>query len=47
MGLIGVLDRAADGGLISVPDIVERLGETNFRIHPRLLKELLDRHKPE
>ncbi|HEX6900868.1 MAG TPA: DUF3368 domain-containing protein [Thermoanaerobaculia bacterium] len=47
MGLIGVLDRAADRGLISVPDTVERLGETNFRVHPRLLKELLDRHKPK
>lgn len=43
-GLIGILDESATRGLIDLPLAVERLRQTNFRISPRLLKSLLDRH---
>jgi predicted nucleic acid-binding protein len=42
-GLLGVLDLAAEQGLIVLPEAVERLRTTSFRIEPRLLKLLLDR----
>ncbi len=45
-GLVGILDRAATGGLITLPSIVTRLSRTNFRIAPRILKTLLDKHQP-
>ncbi len=44
VGLLGVIDRAADEGLLSLVDALERLGKTTFRAEPRLIKTLLDRH---
>ncbi len=43
-GLLGVLDRAAAQGLLDLRAAVGRLRKTSFRAHPRLLKDLLDRH---
>lgn len=43
-GLLGVLDRAARAGLVQLEDALERLGRTNFRVEPRLIEALRDRH---
>jgi predicted nucleic acid-binding protein len=43
-GLLGVLDRAAQAGLVQIGDVLERLGRTNFRVEPRLIEALRDRH---
>lgn len=43
-GLVGLLDRGASEGLIDLPTAVRRLRKTNFRIAPRLLRDLLRRH---
>jgi predicted nucleic acid-binding protein len=43
-GLLGILDRAASRGMLNLVKAVERLGETNFRIKPLLLKKLLEKH---
>ena len=40
-GTLGVLDRAAERGLIDLPSAVASLRQTNFRIDPSLLEELL------
>lgn len=42
-GLVGVLDRAANEGLVDLPAAVARLASTNFRVHPELLEDLLRR----
>jgi predicted nucleic acid-binding protein len=44
-GLLGILDRAAEKGLISLPDTIERLQKTSFRADPKLLGALLERHQ--
>jgi predicted nucleic acid-binding protein len=41
-GLIGILVRAADRGLISPADAVDRLQRTSFRADPRLFRFLLN-----
>ena len=46
-GLLGILDRAATVRLIDLPTVLSRLNQTNFRIAPRLLKIVLDKHYPE
>jgi len=45
-GLVGILDRAATVGLITLPSVVARLSQTNFRVAPRILKKVLDKHYP-
>jgi predicted nucleic acid-binding protein len=40
-GTLGVLDRAAERGLIDLPSAVAALRQTNFRIDPSLLDQLL------
>jgi len=40
-GTLGVLDRAAERGLIHLPSAIARLRHTNFRIDPALLDRLL------
>jgi predicted nucleic acid-binding protein len=40
-GIIGVLDRAAERGLIDLDSAFARLPQTNFRIDPALLDRLL------
>ena len=42
VGLLGVLQLAARRGLIDLPDAVERLRRTNFRVSEQLLKRLLE-----
>lgn len=39
-GTLGVIRLAADEGLITVTDALDRLGKTNFRVSPRLLNSL-------
>ena len=41
-GTLGVLDRAAERGLIELAPVIARLRETNFRIDPVLLQRLLE-----
>ncbi|MEO6192876.1 MAG: DUF3368 domain-containing protein [Thermoanaerobaculia bacterium] len=43
-GLLGILDRAAEKGLVSLPDAFERLQRTSFRTTPQFLQNLLDKH---
>ncbi len=43
-GLLGVLDRAAAHQLLDLHAAVDRLRKTSFRAHPRLFKDLVDRH---
>jgi predicted nucleic acid-binding protein len=42
-GLLGVLDLAAERGLLALPEVVESLRRSSFRVEPRLLKLLLER----
>jgi predicted nucleic acid-binding protein len=42
-GTLGILDRAAQRGLIDVADCVERLKRTNFRYRPEMLRALIPR----
>jgi predicted nucleic acid-binding protein len=44
-GTLGVLERAADLGLISLTEIVSRLLATNFRIRRDVVETLLKRHE--
>jgi predicted nucleic acid-binding protein len=43
MGTLGVLERAAEHGLIHLSDAITRLQASNFRIHPQIIAELLER----
>ena len=43
-GLLGVLDEAATQGVVDLPDAVDRLRQTRFRISADLLRWVLDRH---
>jgi predicted nucleic acid-binding protein len=44
MGTLGVLDAAAEAGLIDLPTSISQLRDTNFHATPSLFKRLLDRH---
>jgi len=41
-GLLGLLSRAAREGRVSLPETLDRLRQTNFRVAPRLLKAMLE-----
>jgi len=41
---LAVLDRAAERGLIDLVEAVARLRQTNFRVRPEILDQLLARH---
>jgi predicted nucleic acid-binding protein len=41
---LGILDKAAERGLIDLTQAVERLRQTNFRVRPQILDQLLERH---
>lgn len=41
-GTLGVLDRAAEHGLVDLPGVLTRLQTTNFRAAPKLIRALLD-----
>ena len=43
VGTLGVLDKAAERGLLDLPDILARLRQTSFRVAPVLLDWLLER----
>lgn len=43
-GLPGILDEAASLNMIDLLDAVEKLQQTSFRVSPKMLKTLLDRH---
>ena len=43
-GLLGLLDRAADLGLIDMFDAIEKLEKTTFRVSKRLLASLLAKY---
>jgi predicted nucleic acid-binding protein len=45
-GTLGVLEAAAERGLIDLPAAVERLRRTNVRLSPALLKAFLERNRP-
>ena len=40
-GTLGILDRAAEHGLIELAPAITRLRQTNFRVNPSLLDRLL------
>src|SRR5665213_2025152 len=42
-GTLGVLDAAAEAGLLDLPSAIARLRDTSFHVTPALLKRLLDR----
>lgn len=44
-GLLGILSEGARHGLIHLPTAVDRLRQTTFRVSPRILKRLLDKHQ--
>lgn len=44
-GTLGVLDLAAEKGLVDLNVAVLRLLETNFRVSPPVVEELLSRHR--
>lgn len=46
-GTLGILDRAAQRGLIDVTECVERLKRTNFRYRPEMLAALVDKWLPQ
>jgi predicted nucleic acid-binding protein len=43
IGTLGVLDSAAERGLIDLPQTIERLIQTSFRASPELVQSFLDR----
>jgi len=43
IGTLGVLDSAAERGLINLPRTIERLTQTSFRASPELVQSFLDR----
>ena len=43
MGTLGVLEQAAIGGRLDLSQAVTRLQASNFRIHPAIIQELLER----
>ena len=42
-GTVGVLEKAAERGLVKLKDAFERLSHTNFHIAPELLQQALQR----
>jgi predicted nucleic acid-binding protein len=44
MGIVGILDEAAEKNLIDIRLAITQLQQTNFRVSPRLVKQLLDHH---
>ncbi len=45
IGTLGILDEAANQGLINLAEAIARLQQTNFRISRRAIEALLDRQK--
>jgi predicted nucleic acid-binding protein len=47
IGTIGILDQAAESGMIDLPAAINRLRKTNFRRSKALLDALLKKHAQE
>jgi predicted nucleic acid-binding protein len=45
IGTIGLLEQAAAGGLLELPQVMERLRQTNARLDPALIRGALERDK--
>lgn len=45
IGTLGILDDAADQGLISLPESIALLQQTNFRVSRRIIQALLQKRK--
>jgi len=45
VGTIGLLEQAAVRGLIDLPTVTARLGRTNARLDPELIRAALDRDR--
>lgn len=43
-GLIGVLIQASQQGLLNLPQAIDKLLKTSFRISPQLLKQILEQY---
>ena len=43
IGTIGLLEQAAARGLLELPQVMERLGQTNARLNPELIRAALER----
>ncbi len=41
-GLLGLLSKAAERGLVELPEAIERLRKTHFRVADQLLKQILN-----
>jgi predicted nucleic acid-binding protein len=44
IGTLGVLEAAAEQGLLDLPVAIEQLQKTSFRVHAVVIKEMLERH---
>lgn len=45
-GMLGLLAEAVDRGMVDAVEVVSRLTRTNFRVSPRLLRDLMERRRP-
>ncbi|XHX81179.1 MAG: DUF3368 domain-containing protein [Stenomitos frigidus ULC029] len=45
IGTLGILDDAADQGLISLAEVIAQLQQTNFRVSRRIIQALLNKPK--
>lgn len=45
IGVLGILEAAAEHGLIDLPSAINLLTQTSFYVQPSILKALVDRHR--
>jgi predicted nucleic acid-binding protein len=45
IGTIGLLEQSAARGLLDLPQVMDRLGQTNARLNPDLVHAALERDK--
>lgn len=43
-GTVGILEKADERGLLNLPEALQRLARTNFRITPEVFRDALQRH---
>ena len=43
LGTVGILEHAATVGIVKLPEVLQKLLSTNFRIDPAVVAEVLDR----
>jgi predicted nucleic acid-binding protein len=44
VGTVGILEQAAANGLLNLPEVMQKLLTTNFRINPEVVRETLNRN---